>query len=130
MESDSRPKNWVSAIKQEISKLVEAISEEPLIHLDRLEVQSVDQIKNLAKDLLEDRRRYNLELEKIKQEMDELVEQLESLKLVGADSKDPEIKINHLSEKGQEYSMKLEQLEAKLKEVRRIESILGENIYR
>lgn len=84
----------------------------------RLESLSLDQVRELTKLMSSDRKRLNQRMESIQKEIDLNSAKLDSLRLVGGDTKDTVDRLNQLSDLGQSMSTELAKLNEKLKVAR------------
>lgn len=77
-----------------------------------------EKIQALIKDLSTQKKQLHKQIEKINKELELNTTKLESLKLVGSEPEETLTRINELTDKGHELSLKLEKLDEKLKWVR------------
>ena len=101
-------------------------SKDPFVN-GKLEVLSLDQIKVVTKALSSDRKKLNQRMESLLKEIDENTTRLESLKLVGGDIEDTELKLNELSDMGQNISEQLHRINERLKLARGQEDCIKKN---
>ncbi len=87
-------------------------AEDPLKSLTR------DQITKVIKDLSSARKKLHKEIESVNREIELNSTKLESLKLVGSEPDETIVRLNELSDLGQELSSELQKLNQKLKWVR------------
>lgn len=133
---DDSSRSIVKTLKNEWSLFWEAFQgeteevgkSENLLENGKLEVMSLEQIREITKALVEDRKKLNQRLELVSKEIDLNSAKLESLKLVGAESDDILKRIHDLHDLGQSVAMALSQLDTKLKEIREKEVRLHEDL--
>ncbi|MGZ3768210.1 MAG: hypothetical protein ACXVCP_05935 [Bdellovibrio sp.] len=92
----------------------------------KLEVLSLEKIREITRLLLEDRKKINQKIESITKEIDLNSSKLESLRLVGAEDKETLNRINELHDLGQNMSLALEKLDVKIREIREREDKIQE----
>ncbi|MNJ91353.1 hypothetical protein D3C87_90040 [compost metagenome] len=123
----------VKGLKSELSLFMEVFQGEDSESKDafengKLEVLSFEQIRAITKALSEDRKKLNQRLESLSKELDLNAAKLESLRLVGGDHETTLKRIHELNDLGQNISESLNKLDAKLKEARRQEEALKEEM--
>lgn len=94
----------------------------------KLEVLSLDQIREITRLLLEDRKKINQKMESISREIDLNSSKLESLRLVGAEQDETLNRIHELNDLGQNMSLALEKLDKKIREIREQENRIQEEL--
>lgn len=127
---DDSSKSIVKTLKNEWSLFWEAFQgEKQDVFADgKLEVLDKNQIKEITKALLEDRKRINQKLESLSKEIDLNSAKLESLRLVGGEAEVTLSRIHELNDLGQTMSDALSKLDSKLREVREKENQLLEEM--
>jgi hypothetical protein len=83
-----------------------------------LEKMSVDQIKQITRALSMDRKKLNQKIEEVQKNIDSLSEDIESQKLVGADTSPSVEQIKKLMDVGQLLSQELEKLNKQITKLR------------
>lgn len=83
---------------------------------------TVDQVKEMAKQMSQSRKKLNQKIEAINKEIDLNTVKLETLRLVGAEDDSTLQRINELNDLGQKLSQELFALDEKIKLTRKIES--------
>lgn len=94
----------------------------------KLEIMSLDQIRDITKSLVEDRKKLNQNLELVSKEIDLNSAKLDSLRLVGREDADTLKHIHDLHDLGQNLAMALSRLDKKLREIREKENELQEEL--
>lgn len=84
----------------------------------KLEVLSLNQVREITKALIEDRKRINQKLETLTKEIDLNSAKLESLRLVGAEEQETMSRIHELNDMGQAFAIALQKLDEQLRAVR------------
>lgn len=130
---DDSSKSIVKSLKNEWALFWEVFQGEdeqgqPNLETAKLEVLSLNQVREITKALIEDRKRINQRLETLSKEIDLNSVKLESLRLVGADEENTLARINELNDLGQSLSTALEKLDNQLRAVRNRESELHQEI--
>lgn len=92
---------------------------------DSLKALTRDQITKVIKDLSTARKKLHKEIESVNKEIELNSEKLESLRLVGSEPEETIVRLNQLSDMGQELGSELQKLNQKLKWVRAHEKELG-----
>jgi hypothetical protein len=92
----------------------------------KLEVLSLERVREITKALIEDRKRLNQKLESLSKEIDLNSAKLESLRLVGGEEDGTLKRIHELNDLGQNLAETLTKLDKKLREVREKENELQE----
>lgn len=106
----------------------EAENSENKIENGKLEVLSLDQIREMTKALVEDRKKLNQKLELVAKEIDLNSAKLESLRLVGAEEEETLKRIHDLHDLGQNMATALSNLDKKLRDIRDKENRLQEDL--
>ncbi|WII72518.1 hypothetical protein QJS83_01370 [Bdellovibrio sp. 22V] len=94
----------------------------------KVEVLSLDQIREMTKALVEDRKKLNQKLESLSKEIDLNSAKLESLRLVGGEEDDTMKRITELHDMGQSMAMTLAKLDKQLREIREQEDRIHEDV--
>nr|BFD60995.1 hypothetical protein CKG001_31020 [Bdellovibrio sp. CKG001]BFD64410.1 hypothetical protein BdHM001_30910 [Bdellovibrio sp. HM001]BFD68610.1 hypothetical protein HAGR004_36320 [Bdellovibrio sp. HAGR004] len=94
----------------------------------QLEVLDLDQIREMTKALVEDRKKLNQKLESLSKEIDLNSAKLESLRLVGGPEDETMNRINELHDLGQSMAQALQKLDKKLRSIREQEDRLNEEL--
>ncbi|UYL08642.1 hypothetical protein B9G69_016490 [Bdellovibrio sp. SKB1291214] len=84
----------------------------------KLEVLSLNQVREITKALIEDRKRINQKLETLTKEIDLNSAKLESLRLVGAEEQQTMSRIHELNDMGQAFAIALQKIDEQLRAVR------------
>ena len=92
---------------------------------DPLKALTREQISKLIKDLSSQRKVLHKQIESVNKEIELNSIKLESLRLVGSEPEDTIVRLNQLSDQGQELSSELHKLNQKLKWVRAHEKEIG-----
>jgi type I site-specific restriction endonuclease len=135
MGDDSSRGSIVKSLKNEWSLLWEAFNSDDQLEQQskdpfetgKLEVLTLDEVRELTKTLVENRKKLNQNLESVVHEIDLSTAKLENLQLVGAASEDIIKKINELTDLGQSMSTALSKIDHQLRLMREQESQLNEN---
>jgi hypothetical protein len=134
---DDSSRSIVKSLKNEWSLFLEAFQgEDELIQNPpdqglangKLEVLSLDQIRELAKALSADRKKLNQKMESLSKEIDLNSAKLESIRLVGGEDESVLKRINELNDAGESVAKALEILDKQLRAVRRQEDFLQEEL--
>lgn len=130
---DDSSRSIVKALKNEWSLFMEAFSgesEESRGSLldEKVEVLSLEQLRQITKSLSESRKKLNQKLEVLNKELDLNSAKLESLRLVGGDKEETIRRINELSDIGHSVAETLHKLDEKLKVAREKEVELREDL--
>jgi len=96
-------------------------SEETLAGLSPVQPLSREKIQALIKDLSNQRKLLHKQIEKLNKEIELSSTKVESLRLVGSEPEETLNRINELTDRGQELSLRLEKLDQKLKWARACE---------
>lgn len=91
---------------------------ENIMSTGKLEIMSLEQIREITKSLVEDRKKLNQDLELVSKEIDLNSAKLESLRLVGREDAEILKHIHDLHDLGQNLAMALSRLDHKLREIR------------
>lgn len=94
----------------------------------KLEVLSLDQIREMTKALVEDRKKLNQKMESLSKEIDLNSAKLESLRLVGGEEEDTLKRIHELHDLGQSMATALTKLDKQLREIRDQEDKIQEDL--
>lgn len=94
----------------------------------KLEILSLDQVREITKALVEDRKTLNQRLELVSKEIDLNSAKLESLRLVGAEEDETLKRIHDLHDLGQSMATALSNLDKKLREIREKEDRIQEDL--
>lgn len=132
---DDSSRSIVKALKNELSLLWDAFqgeeentnSKNPSIN-GKLEVLSLDQIREITRALVEDRKKLNQKLESVSKEIDLNSAKLESLRLVGAEDEDTLKRIHELHDLGQSMVTALSKLDKQLRYIREKEDQIHEDL--
>ena len=133
---DDSSRSIVKALKNEWSLFLEAFQgdeEEKEIPSEdlgdgKLEVLSLDQIKEIAKVLSVDRKKLNQKMESLSKEIDLNSAKLESMRLMGGEGESVLKRIHELHDLGEAMARALENLDKQLRAVRRQEDRLQEEL--
>ncbi|MFS4458636.1 hypothetical protein [Bdellovibrio sp. HCB2-146] len=112
---------WDAFQKEEKSESEELLTEKP-------EVMSLDQAREIAKALSEDRKKINQKLESLSKEIELNSAKLEGLRLVGGSEDDTIKRIEELNDLGQVMAVSLAKLDLKLRTLREQENALKEDL--
>lgn len=94
----------------------------------QLEVLDLEQIREMTKALVEDRKKLNQKLESLSKEIDLNSAKLESLRLVGGVEDETMSRINELHDLGQSMAHALQKLDKQLRSIREQEDKLNEEL--
>ena len=138
---DDSSRSIVKSLKNEWSLFLEAFQGEDNNEVEtksqesqdafatgQLEVLDLDQIREMTKALLEDRKKLNQKLESLSKEIDLNAAKLESLRLVGGREDETMNRINELHDLGQSMAQALQKLDKKLRSIREKEDRLNEEL--
>lgn len=128
---DDSSRSIVKALKNEWSLFWEAFQGEKEgddFSNEQLKVLDLDQIREITKALLEDRKKINQKLESLSKEIDLNSAKLESLRLVGAEEDTTLERIHELNDLGQTMAQTLTKLDKKLREIREQENQIQEEL--
>ena len=112
---------WDTFHKEEKSESGELLAEKP-------EVMSLDQAREIAKALSEDRKKINQKLESLSKEIELNSAKLEGLRLVGGSEDDTIKRIDELNDLGQMMAVSLAKLDLKLRSLREQENALKDDL--
>lgn len=120
---DDSSRSIVKSLKNEWALFWEAFQgeeEDGQANLEsgKLEVLSLNQVREITKALIEDRKRINQKMETLTKEIDLNSAKLESLRLVGAEEDSTLARINELNDLGQSMAVALNKLDGQLRAVR------------
>lgn len=133
---DDSSRSIVKALRNEWSLFWDAFQgdekvtgkSEEIFGSGKLEVLTLDQIREITRALAEDRKKLNQKLELVSKEIDLNSAKLESLRLVGAEGEDVLQRIHDLHDLGQSMATALSNLDTKLREIREKENKLHEEL--
>lgn len=125
---DDSSRSIVRALKIEWSLFWEAFQKEDkeILPVEKLEVMSLEQARDIAKSLSNDRKLINQKLESLTKEIDLNTAKLEGLRLVGASLEETLKRIEELNDLGQTMATSLEKVDDKLRKLRDRENTLRE----
>ena len=125
---DDSSRSIVRALKIEWSLFWEAFQKEDkeILPVEKLEVMSLEQAREIAKSLSNDRKLINQKLESLTKEIDLNSAKLEGLRLVGASVEETLHRIEELNDLGQAMATSLEKVDDKLRKLRDRENRLHE----
>ena len=123
-DSDSKKESFLEGLKTEWSLFWDNIvgdeeigQKDPFVS-GKIEQLSLEKLKEISRALSRDRKLLNQKLESLNKELDLNTAKLESLRLVGGDTSETELRINELSDLGQSLSVKLTKINEQLKVAR------------
>lgn len=130
---DDSSRSIVKALKNEWSLFWEAFQGEETSSDDsfktgKLEVLTSEQIHEMTKALVEDRKKLNQKMETVSKEIDLNSAKLESLRLVGAEDSDTIARINELTDLGQSMTTALTKLDQQLRVIREQQDRLQDDL--
>ncbi|KYG68614.1 hypothetical protein [Bdellovibrio bacteriovorus] len=130
---DDSSRSIVKALKNEWSLFWEAFQGEETPSDDsfktgKLEVLTSEQIHEMTKALVEDRKKLNQKMETVSKEIDLNSAKLESLRLVGAEDSDTIARINELTDLGQSMTTALTKLDQQLRVIREQQDRLQDDL--
>lgn len=127
---DDSNRSIVRALKIEWSLFWEAFQKEDkeILPADKLEVMSLEQAREIAKALSNDRKLINQKLESLSKEIDLNTAKLEGLRLVGASEEDTLKRIDELNDLGQSMVTSLAKVNDKLRKLRDREDSIRESV--
>lgn len=125
---DDSSRSIVRALKIEWSLFWEAFQKEDkeILPVEKLEVMSLEQAREIAKALSNDRKLINQKLESLTKEIDLNSAKLEGLRLVGASVEDTLQRIEELNDLGQTMATSLAKVDEKLRKLRDRENTIRE----
>jgi hypothetical protein len=125
---DDSSRSIVRALKIEWSLFWEAFQKEDkeILPVEKLEVMSLEQARDIAKALSNDRKLINQKLESLTKEIDLNSAKLEGLRLVGASVEDTLQRIEELNDLGQTMATSLAKVDDKIRKLRDRENIIRE----
>jgi hypothetical protein len=128
---NNNPKSIVNSLKTEWSLLWDSISgdflespSEDAFETGRVQVLSLEQVKEISRSLSKARRQVNQKIESLNKEIEQNSAKLESLHLVGGKDEETLHRIHELSDQGQALSQELAGIDDRLKRVRQAEEQL------
>lgn len=89
--------------------------------LMKIQPMTMKQIKDITKGLSEEKMKLNQKLESIHREIELNTAKLQSVQLMGGNSDDTLLRINELTDQGQQLTSELEKLDSRLNLVRKFE---------
>ncbi|MFV8248839.1 hypothetical protein ACES2I_16755 [Bdellovibrio bacteriovorus] len=134
---DDSSRSIVKSLKNEWSLFLEAFQGEDAdetkpsqdaFATGQLEVLDLEQIREMTKALVEDRKKLNQKLESLSKEIDLNSAKLESLRLVGGEEDETMSRINELHDLGQSMAQALQKLDKQLRNIREQEDKLNEEL--
>lgn len=132
---DDSSRSMVKALRNEWSLFWEAFQgkeetdeSKDAFQTGKLEVLSLDQIREITRVLLEDRKKINQKMESISKEIDLNSSKLESLRLVGDEGEETLKHIHELNDLGQNMALALAKLDKQLREIREQENKIQEEL--
>ena len=128
------PNSLVNNLKNEWSlfwnslsiDFVESESEDPF-KSGKIQVLSLEQIRDITKALSKNRRQVNQKIESLNKEIELNSVKLESVRLMGTQDEDIVLRINELSDQGHLLSQELSKIDERLKLIRRTEEEVRKN---
>ncbi|MNK91807.1 hypothetical protein D3C87_1119220 [compost metagenome] len=125
---DDSSRSIVRALKVEWSLFWEAFQKEDkeILPVEKLEVMSLEQARDIAKSLSNDRKLINQKLESLTKEIDLNTAKLEGLRLVGASLEETLKRIEELNDLGQTMATSLEKVDEKIRKLRDRENTIRE----
>ncbi|KHD88681.1 MAG: hypothetical protein OM95_07715 [Bdellovibrio sp. ArHS] len=130
---DDSSRSIVKALKNEWSLFWEAFQGDETQSEDsfkngKLEVLTLEQIQEITKALVEDRKKLNQRMETVSKEIDLNSAKLESLRLVGAEDTETVSRINELTDLGHNMTTAMVKLDQKLRAIREQEDRLQDDV--
>lgn len=125
---DDSSRSIVRALKIEWSLFWEAFQKEDkeILPVEKLEVMSLEQARDIAKALSNDRKLINQKLESLTKEIDLNSAKLEGLRLVGASVEETIKRIEELNDLGQTMATSLAKVDEKIRKLRDRENTIRE----
>lgn len=126
---DDSSRSIVRALKIEWSLFWEAFQKEDkeILPAEKLEVMSLEQARDIARSLSNDRKLINQKLESLTKEIDLNTAKLEGLRLVGASLEDTLKRIEELNDLGQTMATSLEKVDEKIRKLRDRENTIRDS---
>lgn len=124
---DDSSRSIVKSLKKEWALFLEAFQgeegsesekDEKDFENSKVEVMSLEKVRDLTRALTEDRKILNQKLETLSKELDLNVAKLESLRLVGGNEEETLERIHELNDLGQSMSEAMAKIDQKLRKVR------------
>ena len=120
-----------SGLREEWSLLVHSIIDDTTEHdeknnKEKLQQISLEQINTVKRELSQQRKALNIQIESIKHKIEHSLSIIENLELVGSNSADIKSEIEDLNEDGQKISTTIAELDMKLNKIRDLETKLIE----
>ena len=132
---DDSSRSIIKSLRNEWSLFLEAFhGEDETTKNEQLNLENenahldIDQIRQVTKLLLEDRKRLNQRMESLTKEIDLNSAKLESLRLVGASDEETMSRIHELHDLGQGIATAMTKLDKKLREIREQENHFNEEL--
>lgn len=134
---DDSSRSIVKSLKNEWSLFLEAFqgddteeikTPQDVFATGQLEVMDLEQIREMTKALVEDRKKLNQKMESLSKEIDLNSAKLESLRLVGGAEDETMSRINELHDLGQSMAQAMQKLDKKLRSIREQEDKLNEEL--
>lgn len=132
---DDSSRSKIKSLKNELSLFLEvfqgkkgASESEDAFETGKLEVLSLDQVREITRALLDDRKKINQKMESLSKEIDLNSSKLESLRLVGAEDEETLKRIHELNDLGQSMSLALAKIDKRLREIREQENRIQEDL--
>ena len=109
-----------------VHSFIESSEQEKETFYNKIQISGLQiaDVKVHAKQLSQDRKKSNQQIEKIKLEIDRLIAVVENLELVGSDVESIQHQIEKLNSDGQKLSANVFQVEKQIKKIREIEEII------
>lgn len=136
---DDSSRSIVKALKNEWSLFWEAFqgeesqsktekSEQNSFDNGKVEVLTLDEIREITKALVQDRKKINQKIESLSKEIDLNSAKLESLRLVGGEEDGTLKRIHELNDLGQSMAEALNKLDKQLRQIREQENRIQEDL--
>lgn len=123
MEDDSRS-SLLKTLKDEWKLLWEVFTEDEAADEVEKDQPTLEQIHQVTKDLSEDRKLLNQQIEKLNKEIDLHAAKLETLRLLGSEEENTLKRMFELNDLGQNLANALQKLDLKLRRARQREEEL------
>ena len=130
---DGSSRSIIKSLKNEWSLFLEAFHGEE--HDDKTELLEataepldLDQIRQMTKNLVENRKKLNQKMESINKEIDLNSAKLESLRLGGGEDQEILTRIHELNDLGQGLATALNKLDQRLRSIREQENLINEEM--
>lgn len=123
---DDSSKSIIKSLKKEWALFLEVFhgDEEKVSEVDEafqmgnLEILSLEKVREITRNLTEDRKKLNQQLEVLSKELEKNSSKLESISLVGGDVTDTEKRIDELNNLGLSMTEALAKIDGKLRDIR------------